>query len=119
MYIKLHQCAKGIIAEVLCDGILIKTTQDALDLMADVDSRDSKKIILYKENISPDFFNLITGLAGEILQKFVNYRIKLAVVGDFSKLSKNFNAFIVECNRGSQFFFAASLEEAIKKYDSN
>ena len=57
-----------------------------------------------------------TGLAGEILQKFTNYQIKAAVYGDYSRYtSKPLRDFIFESNRGGQFFFVATREEAIQK----
>jgi hypothetical protein len=37
-------------------------------------------LVLDEKNLSPEFFDLKTGLAGQVLQKFVNYRTKLAVV---------------------------------------
>jgi hypothetical protein len=71
------------------------------------------KIILRKENFAPDFFDLRTGLLGEVLQKFVNYRVKLAVVGEFVNLSKNFEAVMLESNRGNDVYFANHIEEAV------
>ena len=37
-------------------------------------------LVVPEANLCPDFFNLRTGFAGEMLQKFVNYRAKLAIV---------------------------------------
>ena len=37
-------------------------------------------LVLDEKQISPDFFDLETGLAGQVLQKFVNYRAKLAII---------------------------------------
>ena len=37
-------------------------------------------LVLDEKDISADFFDLKTGLAGQVLQKFVNYRTKLAVI---------------------------------------
>ena len=68
---------------------------------------------------SDDFFDLTTGLAGSILQKYVNYHIKLAIYGDFSGFESNaLNAFIIECNRGKDIFFLPSREEALEKLHS-
>jgi hypothetical protein len=62
------------------------------------------------------FFKLSTGIAGEILQKFINYQAKLAIVGDFSGYtSKPLHDFIYESNRGRDIFFAASMDEAMEK----
>jgi ABC-type branched-subunit amino acid transport system substrate-binding protein len=72
------------------------------------------KIIIHRKNITPDFFDLKTGIAGDVLQKFSQYRMPLAIVGDFSKnKSKSLNDFIYESNKGKQINFAASLSDAI------
>ncbi len=44
-------------------------------------------MIIREQNITPDFFDLKTGIAGKILQKFSNYRVRLAIVSDFSSYS--------------------------------
>ncbi|NLK43652.1 MAG: DUF4180 domain-containing protein, partial [Tissierellia bacterium] len=67
------------------EEVLIRDTQSALDLMATIIfEKNCNKIILDKELICEDFFILSTGIAGEILQKFINYSAKLAIIGDFS-----------------------------------
>ena len=104
------------IAEITSDEIVVNSTQDALDIMADADYNHARRIIIHEKNICSDFFKLASGLAGEILQKFVNYRVKLAIVGSFEKYgSKNFKSFLYECNKGNQFFFAVDIEEAKQK----
>jgi hypothetical protein len=37
-------------------------------------------LILAEEDLGAEFFDLKTGLAGELLQKFVNYRVRTAIV---------------------------------------
>ncbi len=57
-----------------------------------------------------------SGLAGEILQKFVNYGGKIAIYGDFSHYtSKPLKDFIYQSNKGKDVFFVATREEAIQK----
>lgn len=57
-----------------------------------------------------------SGLAGEILQKFINYGGKIAIYGDFSHYtSKPLKDFIFESNKGKDVFFVATKEEAIQK----
>ena len=91
---------KGInLAEIISEEVLIKETQDALDLMADSGYQGSSRMILHEKNIIPDFFDLKTGIAGEILQKFSTYKVKLTIVGDFSKYtSKSLKDLIYESN---------------------
>lgn len=107
------------IALVISDEVVIKDAQSALDLMATVQyETDCDKLIIDKSCVANDFFILSTGLAGEILQKFVNYNVKLAIVGDFSKYtSKPLRAFIYESNKGNSIYFVPSIEEAVQKLD--
>jgi hypothetical protein len=113
MKITIHEQGGQKIAEVASDSVIINNEQDALDLMVEPALAGAKKIIIYQKNIVPGFFDLGTRLAGEILQKFVNYRVKLAVVGDFKNVeSDSLKAFIYESNRGNQIFFLDDLETA-------
>jgi hypothetical protein len=115
MNFNFHELNNVRIAEVISDEIVLNNVQDSLDLMANADYQGARKIILHEKNINPEFFKLSTGLAGEILQKYVNYKIKLAIVGDFTKYQSNsFNAFLIECNRGNQFFFVDTSDKAIE-----
>ena len=111
-----HSGIGNKIAELTDDELIISQTQDILDLMAEIDSNNCNRIIITESNLHKDFFNLKTGLAGDILQKFSNYDFRLAIVGDFSKFqSKSLQDFIRESNRGNRFFFVESLDAAIKK----
>jgi len=95
----------------------ITDAQSALDLIATVRFETKcERIIVDKAAVGEDFFRLGTGLAGEVLQKFVNYRMKLAIVGDFSNYeSKPLKDFIYECNKGRDFFFVGTKDEAIQR----
>ena len=77
------------------------------------------KFIFEKSCFSNEFFILSSGIAGEILQKFINYRIKAAIVGDYSKYtSKPLKDFIYESNNGKDFFFVATIDEAVEKLNN-
>jgi hypothetical protein len=104
------------IAEVISADIVIKNIQDAIDLMADSFYQGSHKIIIKEENITPEFFDLKTKIAGDILQKFSNYKVQLAIVGDFSKFeSKSLRDFIFESNKQGMISFVNSVEEATER----
>lgn len=104
------------IAEISSDEILIRTTQDALDLMVNCIYQGADRIILHQKNFIPAFFDLKTGIAGDILQKFSNYHTHLAIVGDFTEVkSKSLRDFIRESNRQGRIVFAGTLEEAREK----
>jgi len=114
-----HSTTQELIVEVSSDSIILKNEQDAIQIMEDIFAVGASKIILYKENITQEFFDLKTGLAGAILQKFVNYHIQVAFVGDFGNItSRSLNAFISESNRGNQIFFYENLDLAIQKLSS-
>lgn len=68
------------------------------------------------KKISPlIFFDLKSGIAGDILQKFSTYRVRLAIVGDFSKYrSKSLNDFVYESNKGRHINFVNSTADAVK-----
>lgn len=100
---------------------LIENEQDALDFMMTVyHETGCNRMIIRKDALTEDFFVLSTGLAGKLLQKFVNYRCKLAVVGDFSAYTSGaLRDFIRECNRGSDIFFVSSRQEALEKLSAS
>ena len=106
-----------IIAQVESSEMLITDVQSALDLMATVRyETDADCMILPKTAMSEQFFVLSSRLAGDILQKFVNYQFKLAIVGDFSGYTSTpLRDFIYESNQGKHVFFASTVEEAIEK----
>lgn len=107
----------GTIARVESDEVLISDVPSALDLMATIRyEADTDRMILPKAAIDERFFVLSSGLAGEILQKFVNYQVKLAIVGDYSRYtSKPLRDFIYESNQGNHVFFVSSEADAVAK----
>ncbi|SFC75136.1 protein of unknown function [Parapedobacter composti] len=114
MNIQAHKINGKEIAEVISDQIVIQHAGDALDLMGTIYYQGYDSVIIHEKNITTDFFELKNKMAGEVLQKFSNYRIRLAIVGDFSKFTSNsLKHFIYESNRGKQIYFAATLDEAL------
>ena len=72
-------------------------------------------MIIHERCITSDFFDLKNGIAGEILQKFSNYRMPLAIVGDFTRHKGNsIKDFIRESNQRKQVIFVDSVDEAIR-----
>lgn len=105
------------IAVVLSEEKIITDTQSALDLIMTVKSETgSSNIAIDKKAIAEDFFILSTGMAGEILQKLVNYHVRVAVWGDYSRYtSKPLKDFIYESNRGKDVFFVSTRQEAVRR----
>lgn len=114
MEIKTHHINNLTIAEIVSQDTVIQTVEDGTDLVGNLYYQGFDKAILYEENITPAFFDLKSLLAGEILQKFSNYRIGLVIVGHFTKFeSKSLKDFIFESNKGSVVNFVKSIHEAL------
>ena len=115
MEIEIHDINDVNIAEVVSDGIIIRNSDDGLNLMGDLYYQGFDRVLLHEKNITADFFDLKNGMAGEVLQKFSTYRVRLAIIGDFSKYtSKSLKDFIYESNKGRQVNFLVSPAEALK-----
>ena len=98
------------IVEIIDADIIIKEVDDIFSLF----TNNYSGIILKKENIADTFFDLSTGLAGAILQKFSTYRKRLAITGDFTGIkSTALRDFIRESNQTKQIIFVSTPEEAI------
>jgi hypothetical protein len=116
MEINIYSWQNATIAEIEATDIIIHNAQDALDILANCAYQGASKIIVQASHIVPVFFDLKTGVAGEILQKFSTYQMQLAIVGDFSQYtSKSLQDFIFESNKVGRINFVASIEEAREK----
>lgn len=105
------------VAVVTSDEPIITDPQSALDLAMTVKYETGcTNIAISKDAIVDDFFVLSTRLAGEVLQKFTNYGVRLAIFGDFSKYtSKPLKDFIYESNKGKSFYFQPNRSSAVDK----
>lgn len=91
------------------EGATISSPDDAADLIGDAWAHDASIVAVPVERLDPEFFDLSTGLAGEVTQKFVNYRLRLALVGDISEhvdASAALRDFVWESNHGQHVWFA-------------
>ena len=103
------------VAVLVCgdQGAPIASTQDALDVIGAAFSR-ADVVAVPVGRFDERFFALRTGLAGEVMQKFANYRMRLAVVGDISAqvaASTALRDLVYESNRGDRIWFVADLAE--------
>lgn len=101
---------------LLCgeDGPALADHQDAADLVGQALGGGADLIVVPVARLDGRFFDLRSGLAGAVAQKFVNYRIRLAVVGDIAPhlaASSALRDFVREANRGRQLWFVADLAE--------
>lgn len=114
MNIQSHSINDIEIAEIISDQVIIQNAEDALDLLGNIYYQGFDRMMIYQKNITPDFFDLKNKMAGEILQKFSTYRVRLAIIGDFSEFtSKSLKDFIYESNKGKHVNFVASVKDAL------
>jgi len=112
------------------EGKKLRSDRDAVELIAeliaepinDTFEHGAGLIVIPAERLDDDFFRLKTCVAGEMLQKFVNYRTRVAILGDISSFvaeSAALRDFVYESNRGNQIWFVANheeLDERLKKF---
>ncbi|YBV95718.1 DUF4180 domain-containing protein [Phyllobacteriaceae bacterium JZ32] len=102
--------------QVLCfseDGAILHRAADANDFLGDALSVEAELAAIPVSRLGPDFLKLSTGLAGEVFQKFVNYRLKCAIVGDISGRLENSKAlrdFVRETNEGQSIWFVPDFD---------
>lgn len=95
-------------------GPAIASPQDALDLIGEAWGATASTIVVPVERLDPTFFDLTSGLLGEVTQKFVNYRIRLVVLGDITEYeaeSKAFRDYVHEANSGDHVWFVVDDAE--------
>ncbi len=114
MNITIHTVNEYKIAEVIAQGVVIASLDDAVDLVGNLYYDSFDAVILYQKNLTPSFFDLKNKLAGDILQKFSNYRLRLAIIGNFDAYtSTSITDFIYESNKGRQINFVDTLSKAL------
>jgi hypothetical protein len=101
---------------LLCapDGATVAAERDAVDLIGEAMQHWASMVLIPVERLSDDFFQLSTRVAGDIVQKFVTYRLRLVIVGDIAQhvaRSAALSDFVSETNRGDQVWFMATLAE--------
>ena len=102
-------------ARCASDSFVISNEQDLLDLLAYCSGMEPNRIMLDEEHLHPDFFNLKTGLAGDLFNKLTTYHVKTAIVADLDSIeSERFQELIYECNKGSQINFFDNVASAEK-----
>lgn len=92
-------------------SVIINEVQDIIDLLGNASYQGASRLVIDEEHLHPDFFDLKTGLAGEILQKFSTYNFQLNIVGQFQKYtSKSLRDFIYESNKVGRIQFLEKSE---------
>jgi hypothetical protein len=103
------------VAKLSSEEMLFSDVDSALDVMANVRyGTGCSRMVVGKKDINPEFFDLSTKIAGDVLQKFVTYQMRLAIVGDFSSgCSSSLRSFILESNKGREIYFTDEEEKAM------
>jgi hypothetical protein len=102
------------VLECAPDGNKTRSDRDAIELIGEALGNGAGLVAIPAEQFDDDFFRLSTRIAGEIIQKFVTYRLRLAIIGDISRHvgeSSALRDFVYESNRGDHVWFVANLEE--------
>jgi hypothetical protein len=106
------------IFECAAEGAQLQKDRDAVELVGLAWQHRANFIVIPVERLSDDFFRPKTRVAGEIIQKFVTYHLRVAIVGDISRHVSESSAlrdFVYESNRGDQVWFVADLEELAER----
>ncbi len=109
-----HVLSGARVFECAPDGAPLRSFRDAVDVIGASFEHRPHWIAIPVSRLGADFFRLRTRIAGEMLQKFVDYGLRVAIVGDISRFAAESEAlrdFVHEANRGRQIWFVASLDE--------
>jgi uncharacterized protein YlxW (UPF0749 family) len=94
------------------DGPCLAQDRDLSDLVGELFGSGARLVAIPLERLGPEFLRLSSGVAGAVLQKLVNYRFQVAVLGDVSAAvaaSGPLRDFVRESNRGATVWFVESL----------
>lgn len=97
---------------------VISSADDVNDVIGSAWGESISLVALPVARLDPEFFRLRSQLAGDVLQKFVNYRLQLAIIGDITEqlaASEALRDFVWESNRGDHVWFLADEEELAAK----
>ena len=99
---------------LMADGAPLRNDSDAFDVISSAAEHHADVIVISAKRFDDDFFRLRTGIAGQVIQKFLTYGLRLVIVGDISEHLNESSAlrdFVYECNSGSNVWFVAHLDE--------
>lgn len=114
MPLKFYELHGVRVLECSAEETRLRTYDDAVDIVGKSFENRATLILIPVECLDDDFFRLRTRIAGELIQKIVQYRRRLAIVGDISRHlaeSSAFRAFVNEANQGKDVWFLATREE--------
>lgn len=95
-------------------GPLLAAPGDANDFIGEAWSVSAELLAIPVERLGTDVLNLRTRVGGEIFQKFANYRLRCAIIGDIDAALAGSNAlrdFVRETNEGPALWFVADIDQ--------
>lgn len=97
-------------------------TSTAGDLLGEAWGADAEWVAVPIQRLADGFLDLSTRVAGEVLQKLTNYRMRLAFIGDISdrvNASPSLRDFVHESNKGRQVWFLADRAQLLARLSGN
>lgn len=110
---QLIEIAGALVLKCAKHGPLLAAPGDANDFLGDAWAHEADMLAIPVERLGPDFLDLSTRVAGEVFQKFVNYRLRCAIVGDIQMKLENSKAltdFVRETNKGDALWFVPDFD---------
>jgi hypothetical protein len=107
-----HRFSDVAVFELGGQGPPIETERDALDVLSAGWSARADLVAIPVSRLAPEVFTLANGKLGAMLQKFTNYRMRVAIVGDLAApltASGALRDFVRESNRGLGIWFVADM----------
>jgi hypothetical protein len=99
--------------------LLVSSEGDALEVLATCGALGAEGVVLHEGNLSPEFFELRSGLLGAASQKWVNYRFRAAiVVADATRYGKSFTAYARESRRHPNVRVYETRDDAVAWLES-
>jgi hypothetical protein len=102
------------VMECEAGGKQLGSDRDAVDIIAEASPHRASLVAIPTTRLGDDFFRLSTRIAGEVIQRFLMYGMRVAIVGDISRYVDESNAlrdFVIESNRGEHVWFVENQEE--------
>ena len=100
------------------DGLPLDGQGAAADVIGAALVRSATIVVIPAERLTDGFFELGTGMAGEITQKFMTYGLRLAVIGEVDSRGADriaLRAWISECNSGDQLWFEPTFDAFVER----
>ncbi len=106
------------VAFLEASGPLLSTEQDALDILGSLYGQEAEIVVIPTSRLAPEFFQLRTKLAGLFVQKILNYRYRLAILGDISshiEASTALRDYVRESARNRDVIFVRDEAELVSR----